>query len=65
MNLSEFNDKQKSLLVKLKSSFNDDTLFEKWLSMPNKHFRNKPPIFFILSENYDYFQRFINNSTIE
>ena len=34
---------------------------EEWLFLRNKHFKDKAPIDFLLSENYEYFSYLIND----
>jgi uncharacterized protein (DUF2384 family) len=65
MNLSELSVKQKSIYDKLDKIFESQEQLHMWLSLPNKLFRNKAPIDVLLSSNYDYFDRFFENSNIE
>ena len=65
MNLSELSVKQKSIYDKLDKIFESQEQLNMWLSLPNKLFRNKAPIDILLSSNYDYFDRFFENSNIE
>jgi hypothetical protein len=65
MNLENLSKRQKDIISKLKVSFENDSQLSKWLSIPNKLFRNKPPIYFLLSDNFDYFERFLSNSSFE
>lgn len=62
MNYDLFTEKQKQVIVKLSANFESKDQLEKWLSIPNKMFRDKPPLDLLLSGNFDYFDRLINNS---
>lgn len=57
MNLLNLNSRQKEIINILKSKFDSEEQLETWLSLPNKMFRSKPPIDFLIAENYDYFDR--------
>jgi len=59
MNVSNMSEKQIEIFYKLKEVFEDSRLLESWLSLPNKMFKNKAPIDVLLSGNYDYFERFL------
>lgn len=65
MRVKDLNNRQKEIYNKLKVNFDGDESFQKWLSLPNKTFRNKPPLFLLLSENYDYFERFLESPSFE
>lgn len=65
MRIRDLNDKQKEIFEKLRKNFDGDGSFHKWLSLPNKSFRNKPPLYLLLSENYDYFERFLESPSFE
>jgi len=54
------NDKQLFILNSLKEKIGVNYA-EKWLFLRNKHFQNKAPIDFLLSENYEYFDYLLND----
>jgi hypothetical protein len=56
MNFPVLNSKQKFIIDSLKETLGSE-FAEKWLYMRNKHFNNKAPIDFLLSENYNFFDR--------
>ena len=64
MDISNLSTRQKEVYNKLKLVFEDDNLLVKWLSLPNRSFKNRPPIDILLSGNFDYFDRFLNNTPI-
>jgi len=54
------NDKKEQILNKLKEIFENEESMKVWLSIPNKLFKNRPPIDLLESSNYDYFERFFH-----
>lgn len=52
------NDRKEQIIEKLRSMFDTEDSFKNWLSIPNKSFRNRPPIDILEASNYDYFERF-------
>ena len=62
MNYEILTDKQKAIVSKLKPMFESQEQLHNWLSLPNKMFRDKPPIDLLLSGNFDYFDRLLNVS---
>jgi hypothetical protein len=36
-----------------------------WLSTPNPHFNHQPPLDLLLTENYDYFYRFLGHEEVK
>ena len=54
MDESTLNSTQKYILQSLREKLGA-TITNKWLFLRNKHFQNKAPIDFLLSENYTYF----------
>ena len=64
MDISNLSTRQKEVYNKLKLVFEDDNLLIKWLSLPNRSFKNRPQIDILLSGNFDYFDRFFNDTTI-
>lgn len=65
MNISGLNDKQKGIYDKLLEGFDNEQQLQNWMSIPNRYFRNKAPIDVLISQNYDYFDRFLETSNIE
>lgn len=55
-------DRQKELLIQLEKHFGSKELVDKWLSTPNKLFRSKIPLDFLIQEHYDYFKQFTNEN---
>lgn len=53
-------EKKDIILDKLKVIFESEESLKIWLSIPNKLFRNRPPIDLLESGNYDYFERFFH-----
>lgn len=53
-------EKKDIILEKLKAIFENEESLKIWLSIPNKLFRNRPPIDLLESGNYDYFERFFH-----
>jgi len=62
MNYDLLTDRQKQLIESLRKNFESQDQFENWLSIPNKSFRNKPLLDLLISDNFDYFDRFFNQS---
>lgn len=58
MDTLKLSERQRDIIKRLEDSIGDINSVETWLSTPNKLFRNRPPIDLLLSENYDYFERF-------
>jgi hypothetical protein len=56
--IDSLNDKQKEILNSLREYFGNN--LDNFLSTPNKEFRNKAPLYFLLSENYDYFRPYLS-----
>ena len=65
MDISSLNIKQKTIYNKLLEGFDNEQQLQTWLSLPNKLFRSKAPIDVLISQNYDYFDRFLETSNIE
>lgn len=65
MDTGLFNSKQKDIYINLLKEFESEPQLQTWLSLPNKLFRNRAPIDVLLSQNYDYFDRFLETSNIE
>jgi hypothetical protein len=60
MNFPDLNETQNFIIQTIKERMGSDVT-EKWLFIRNKHFNNKAPIDYILSENYNYFDHILNN----
>jgi len=60
MEFPNLNEKQKFVLNSLKEKIGSD-FTEKWLVMRNKHFNNRAPIDYLLSENYNYFDYILSD----
>jgi hypothetical protein len=60
MTFPELNNEQKFIVNTLKERLGQE-FTEHWLLLRNKHFQNKAPIDFLLSENYEYFDYIINS----
>jgi len=58
MDALKLSERQRDIIKRLEDSIGDINSVENWLSTPNKLFRGRPPIDLLLSENYDYFERF-------
>jgi len=53
----ELTDDQKKIYNQLKESIGDE--LDLWLSIPNKSFRNRPPLELLLQNDFTYFYSFI------
>jgi len=65
MDLSKFSSEQREIYTKLKERFESEEQFQTWLSLPNKMFRSKSPLDVLLSNNFDYFDRYFDSSYIQ
>lgn len=65
MNYEMLSSRQKDIISKIRPMFESDEQLEKWFSLPNKLFRNKAPLDLLLSGNFDYFERLINNEPLD
>lgn len=54
------NETQKFVIQTIKERMGNEVT-ERWFFTRNKHFHNKAPIDYLLSENYNYFDQIINN----
>jgi len=61
MNIDILSAKQKEVYNLLKDRFESENQFQLWLSMPNKLFRNKTPIDTLLSNSFEYFDRYFGD----
>jgi len=61
MNYEILSKKQLEIVLKIEPMFESKNQMEDWFSLPNKLFRNKAPLDVLLSGNFDYFERFLNN----
>jgi len=62
MNYDLLTDRQKQIVESLRVNFENQEQLESWLSIPNKSFRNKPPLDLLMTDNFDYFDRFFKVS---
>lgn len=61
MEVPNLNQTQKFIINTLKERIGAE-FTEEWLFLKNKHFMNKAPIDFILSENYEYFRYLLDDN---
>jgi len=60
MKFPNLNDKQKFIVNTIKEKIGSE-FTEEWFLLRNKHFRDKAPIDFLLSENYEYFTYLVDD----
>jgi len=60
MNYEILTKKQLEVISKIEPMFESKQQMEDWFSLPNKLFRDRPPLDVLLSGNFDYFDRFLN-----
>ena len=60
MNYDTLTVKQQDIISKLMPMFESQEQLHNWLSLPNKMFRDKPPMDVLMSGNFDYFDRLLN-----
>lgn len=60
MNYDTLTVKQQDIICKLMPMFESQEQLHNWLSLPNKMFRDKPPMDVLMSGNFDYFDRLLN-----
>lgn len=60
MDESTLNSTQKFILATLREKLGT-SITNKWLFLRNKHFQNKAPVDFLLSENYAYFDYILSD----
>jgi hypothetical protein len=53
---------QQQIYDKLKISIGDE--LDLWLSIPNKSFRNRPPLELLLTNDFVYFEQFITPNEV-
>ena len=63
MDTLKLTERQRDIIKRLEESIGDINTVEKCLSTPNKLFRSRPPIDLLLSENFDYFDRFFTRAS--
>lgn len=58
MNTANLSERQKEIVLKVRSFMESDSQLDVWMSTSNKMFRNMAPIDVLKSDNFDYFDRF-------
>ncbi|NBW57501.1 hypothetical protein EBR43_06930 [bacterium] len=57
---SHLNQDQQKILNAIKIIYGEET--DRFMSLPNKYFRGRPPIEMLLNKDYTYFNQFINKT---
>jgi len=65
MDISKLTLEQKEIYYNIKSKFESEEQFHTWLSLPNKMFRNKSPLDILLSNSFEYFDRYFDSTYIK
>jgi len=65
MDISKLTQEQRDIYQRLKIIFESEEQFQTWLSLPNKMFRGKSPLGVLLSNNFEYFDRYFDSSYIQ
>lgn len=60
MKFPNLNDKQMFILDSIKQKIGSE-FAEEWMFLRNKHFKDRTPVDFLLSENYEYFSYLIDS----